>query len=53
MGEKINEEYDDFKDYLDKKEQKLKLIVRFELDDNIEETLEELKKRRLSFETYR
>ena len=49
MGEKINEEYDDFKDYLDKKEQKLKLIVRFELDDNIEETLEELNEKEIEF----
>ena len=49
MGEKINEEYDDFKDYLDKKEQKLKLIVRFGLDDNIEKTLEELNKKEIEF----
>ena len=49
MGERINEEYDDFKDYLDKKERKLKLIVRFELDDNIEETLEELNKKEIEF----
>ena len=49
MGEKINEEYDDFKDYLDKKEKKLKLIVRFELDDNIEESLEELNKKEIQF----
>ena len=49
MGEQINEEYADFKDYLDKKEQKLKLIVRFELDDNIEETLEDLNKKEIEF----
>ena len=49
MGEKINEEYEDFKDYLDKKEKKLKLIVRFELDDNIEESLEELNKKEIKF----
>ena len=49
MGEKINKEYDEFKDYLDKKEQKIKLIVGFELEDNIEETLKELNKREIIF----
>lgn len=49
MGDKINKEYDEFKDYLDKKEQKIKLIVGFELEDNIEETLKELNKREIIF----
>ena len=49
MGEKINEEYEEFKDYLDKKEQNLKLIVRFELDDNVEEMLKELNKKEIVF----
>jgi hypothetical protein len=34
---------------LDKKEQKIKLIVGFELEDNIEETLKELNKREIIF----
>ena len=49
MGDKINKEYDEFKIYLDKKEQKIKLIVGFELEDNIEETLKELKKKEIIF----
>jgi hypothetical protein len=42
MGEKINKEYEDFQKYLNKKEQKLKLLVRFDLDENIEEVIKEL-----------
>lgn len=49
MGEKINEEYEEFKDYLDKKDQKLKLIVQFELDDNVEEVIKELNKKEIVF----
>ena len=43
MGEKINKEYEEFKKYLDKKEQKLKLLVSFDLDDNIDKAIEEIK----------
>lgn len=50
MGEIINEEYEDFKEYLDKKEQKLKLIVRFDLDDDIDEVLEELNNKDIIFQ---
>ena len=39
MGEKINKEQEEFKEYLDKKEQKLKLLVSFDLDNNIDEVL--------------
>ena len=42
MGEKINKEYEDFQKYLNKKEKKLKLLIRFDLDENIENTLKEL-----------
>ena len=42
MGDKINKEYEDFQKYLTKKEKKLKLLVGFELDENIEEVLKEL-----------
>jgi hypothetical protein len=50
MGEIINEEYEDFKEYLDKKDQKLKLIVRFDLDDDIDEVLEELNNKEIIFQ---
>lgn len=42
MGDKINKEYEDFQKYLNKKEKKLKLLVGFELDENIEEVIKEL-----------
>ena len=49
MGEKINNEYEEFKKYLDKKEQKLKLLVSFDLDDNIDEVIEELNNKEIIF----
>lgn len=49
MGEKINNEYENFKEYLNKKEQKLKLLVKFNLDDNIDEVLEELNNKEIEF----
>ena len=49
MGEKINEEYEDFKEYLEKKEKKLKLLVSFDMDDDIDKTLEELNKKEIIF----
>mgnify|MGYP003293172985 FL=1 len=49
MGEKINKEYEEFKKYLDKKEQKLKLLVSFDLDDNIDEVIEELNNKEIIF----
>lgn len=49
MGEKINKEYEEFKKYLDKKEQKLKLLVSFDLDDNIDEIIEELNNKEIIF----
>ena len=42
MGDKISKEYDDFQKYLNKKEKKLKLLVKFGLDEKIEEVLKEL-----------
>lgn len=42
MGDKINKEYEDFQKYLNKKERKLKLLVRFDLDKNIEDVIKEL-----------
>ena len=49
MGEKINKEYEEFQKYLDKKEQKLRLLVRFDLDNNIDEVIEELNKKEIVF----
>ena len=49
MGEKINKEYEEFKKYLDKKEKKLKLLVSFDLDDNIDEVIEELNNKEIIF----
>ena len=49
MGEKINKEYEEFQEYLDKKEQKLRLLVRFDLDSNIDEVIEELNKKEIVF----
>lgn len=53
MGETINKEYDEFKKYLDKKDKKLKLLVKFELSDNIDKILEELNNKEINFETDR
>ena len=39
MGDKINKEYEEFQEYLNKKEQKLKLLVKFNLDENIDDVL--------------
>ena len=42
MGDRINKEYEDFQKYLNKKEKKLKLLIKFDLDENIEGVLKEL-----------
>ena len=47
MGDKINKEYEDFQKYLNKKEKKLKLLVEFGLDENIEEIIKELNDREI------
>lgn len=49
MGEKINKEYEEFLEYLDKKEQKLRLLVKFDLDDNIDEVIEQLNNKEIIF----
>jgi hypothetical protein len=49
MGDKINKEYEEFQKYLDKKEQKLKLLVDFDLDKGIDEILEELNTKEIIF----
>ena len=49
MGEKINKEYEDFQEYLNKKEQKIKLLVKFDLDDNIDKVIEQLNNKEIIF----
>jgi hypothetical protein len=49
MGEKINKEYEEFKKYLDKKDQKLKLLVDFNLDEDIDKVLDELNDKEVIF----
>jgi uncharacterized Zn finger protein len=49
MGEEINKEYEDFKEYLNKKEQRLKLFVDFDMDDNIDKVLKELNDKEVIF----
>lgn len=49
MGETINIEYEEFKEYLDKKEKKLKLFVNFDLDENIDEIIKELNNKEIIF----
>lgn len=49
MGDQINKEYEDFQEYLDKKEQKLKLLVKFDLNENIDKILEELNNKEIVF----
>jgi hypothetical protein len=49
MGEHINKEYEEFKKYLDKKEQKIKLLVKFDLNENIDKVLEELNNKEIIF----
>jgi hypothetical protein len=49
MGEKINKEYEEFQKYLDKKEQKIRLLVQFDLDDNIDEVVEQLNNKEIIF----
>lgn len=49
MGERINKEYEEFQEYLDKKDQKLRRLVRFDLDDDIDKVIEELNNKEIVF----
>lgn len=49
MGEEINKEYEEFTKYLNKKEQRLKLFVDFDMDDNIDKVLKELNEKEVIF----
>jgi hypothetical protein len=45
MGEKINKEFEEFQKNLKEREKNLRIKVKFEKDDKIEEELEELKEK--------
>ena len=45
MEEKINKEFEDFQKELKTREKKLKLLVHFDLDENLDEALKELKEK--------
>lgn len=49
MGDEINKEYEEFTKYLNKKEQRLKLFVDFDMDDNIDKVLKELNDKEVIF----
>jgi hypothetical protein len=49
MGDKINKEYEEFQEYLNKKEQKLKLLVNFNLDEDVDDVLKELNNKEIVF----
>ena len=49
MGDKINKEYEEFQEYLNKKERKLKLLVNFDLDENVDDVLRELNNKEIVF----
>lgn len=49
MGEYINKEYEDFKKYLDEKDKKLKLLVKFDLNEDIDKVVEELNNKEIVF----
>lgn len=48
MGEKINKEFEEYQKDLESRNKKLKTIVRFEPDEEIEELLKELKDKELT-----
>lgn len=45
MGEQINKEFEEFQKNLKEREKNLRIKVKFEKDDKIEEELEELKEK--------
>lgn len=47
MGEQINKQFEDFQEDLKNREKNLKLLVKFETNDNIDDLLEELKKKEI------
>lgn len=49
MGDHINKEYEEFKKYLDEKDKKLKLLVKFDLNEDIDKVIEELNNKEIVF----
>jgi hypothetical protein len=49
MGDHINKEYEDFKKYLDEKDKKLKLLVKFDFNEDIDKVVEELNNKEIVF----
>ena len=49
MGETINKEYEEFQEYLVMIGMNLKLLVDFDLDDDIDKVLEELNNKNIIF----
>lgn len=47
MGEKINKEFEKYQEDLETREKKLKTIVHFEPDEEIEKSLEDLKSKQI------
>lgn len=48
MGEKINKEFEKFQKDLETREKKLKLLVKFDLDEKIDEEIKELKEKQIT-----
>lgn len=48
MGEKINKEFEDYQEDLKTREKKLRTIVHFEPDEEVEKALEELKNKKIT-----
>ena len=47
MGDKINQEFEEYQQDLETRSKKLKLIAKFEMDENLEDTLKELKDKQI------
>ena len=47
MGDKINQEFEEYQQDLENRSKKLKLIPKFEVDENLEDTLKELKDKQI------
>jgi len=48
MGDEINKEFEEFQQDLKLRNKKLKLISKFELDENLEDELKELKNKKIT-----
>lgn len=48
MGDKINKEFEEYQKDLETREKKLKTIVHFEPDENVDKILEEIKDKQLT-----